>query len=68
MRSKRKGIKRRAVKKIKKSIKSLKKQEEIHGRKIKNYDYGSEKLIEYWRREIEEFERKRKIQEDKLDQ
>ena len=54
-------------KKLKKSIESLQKQIEIHKEKIKQYSGPKEFLIDYWQKQIDEFEKQKKKRETKLE-
>ena len=49
-----------------KKIKSLKKQEEIHEKKIEEYGGKKDHLIPYWKGEIKRFREERKEEEEKL--
>lgn len=53
-------------KKIAKSIGSLEKQKDKHLEKINDYDGKNEFLIDYWKKEIKQFEDKIKELKEKL--
>ena len=53
-------------KKRKKKIESLKKQKEKHLEKIKEYSGKNYALVEYWKKEVEDFEKEISEEENKL--
>ena len=53
-------------KKIEKSIESYQKRIEEHLQKVKKYSGKNEFLIDYWNKEIKEFQRKKKEKKNKL--
>ncbi|MEK6832502.1 MAG: hypothetical protein AABY32_00515 [Nanoarchaeota archaeon] len=53
-------------KRIKKGIESLGKRKEEHEEKIKNYSGKDDVLIDYWKGEIERFEKRIKERTEKL--
>jgi len=53
-------------KKIEKSIESFKRQIEIHKEKIKEYSGDKDFLIDYWQKQIDEFEKQKTKREKKL--
>lgn len=55
-------------KRIKKSIESLKEQKEIHEKKKEMAkELGQEELVEYYEKEIQSLEERKKERENKLD-
>ena len=53
-------------KRIKKGIESLNKRKEEHEEKIRDYSGRNDTLVDYWKGEIERFEKKIKEMIDKL--
>ena len=53
-------------KRIKKGIESLNKRKEEHEEKIRDYAGRNDTLVDYWKGEIERFEKKIKERIDKL--
>ena len=53
--------------KRKKKIESLKKQRDKHAKKIEMYEGKNYSLIDYWKKEIKDFEEEIKEEEKKLE-
>lgn len=53
-------------KRLMKGIESIEKQIEIHRKKIKEFGHEKDYLEDYWNRQIEDLEKRKKNREDKL--
>ncbi|HLC31521.1 MAG TPA: hypothetical protein VJK51_02550 [Candidatus Nanoarchaeia archaeon] len=54
-------------KRVVKSISSLQKRIDEHRKKIEEYDGSKSYLLDYWEKEISEFERRKKEKQKKLE-
>lgn len=53
-------------KRLETGIKSIKKQIEIHKKKIKEFGHEKDYLEKYWEKQIEDLEKRKKDREEKL--